>query len=167
MRADLALFKTVFDGQEEQEVSDDLKPLLDKIRRDQAIFEEYLSVADFYRDIKKWDKEKALFELAKGKGNDDYCSYRLARIAFERGDLHTAYQHISRIKTHSGFTRALEVAILSGLGKIERALEIVSEMKMDKGFISIWKNGVIDYSLYPKRLRVAIENAVKAFYDGT
>jgi tetratricopeptide (TPR) repeat protein len=151
MRTELLVYKTLFDGEEEHEVPEELMPALERIRKDEGTIQDYLDIADRYREIERPDKEFAALELALDLGHDDLVFYHLARNRAGQGQYAEAYQYIKRMHSMHGMAKLLYLKILGELGKVEKLNQFWQTNRSDSELKQLIKQEGLDH--FPKNVR--------------
>ncbi|MEW6326161.1 MAG: hypothetical protein AB1487_00970 [Thermodesulfobacteriota bacterium] len=158
MRTELLVYKTLFDGEEESEVPEELIPALERIRKDEGTIQDYLDIADRYREIGRPEKEFAVLELALDLGYDDLVFYRLARNHSEQGQYAEAYQYIKRMHFMQGMAKLLYLKTLGELGKTEKLNQFWQINRNDSELKQMIKQEGLDY--FPKNVRKLLKEEV-------
>jgi len=158
MRTELLVYKTLFNGEEEHEVSEELMPALERIRKDEGTIQDYLDIADRYREIERPDKELAALGLALDLGHDDLVFYHLARNRAGQGQYAEAYQYIKRMHFMHGMARLLYLKILGELGKAEKLNQFWQTNRSDSELKQLIKQKGLDY--FPKNVRKLVKEKV-------
>lgn len=151
MRTELLVYKALFDGEEENEVPEELIPALERIRKDEGMIQDYLDIADRYREIERLDKEFAALELALDLGHDDFVFYHLARNRAGEGQYAEAYQYIKRMHSMHGMAKLLYLKILGELGKTEKLKQFWQTNRSNSELKQLISHGGLDY--FPKNVR--------------
>ncbi len=153
MRTELQNYRILFDGQEDNEVPEELIHPLERIRRDEALFQDYLDVSDHYRDIGRSDKEMAALELALALGHENWAFYRLALNRAMEGQYAEAYRYIKRMNEMHGMAKLLYLRTLDKLGKTEKARSFWQLNRKDSELREIIRHqGLDDFSHDVRRM---------------
>lgn len=158
MRTELQIYKTLFDGEEENEVPEDLIPALERIRKDQALIQDYLDIADRYREIERPDKEFAVLELALDLGHDDLVFFLLASNRSAQGQHAEAYQYLKRMHAMHGEAKLLYLKILGELGKTEKAHHFWQANRGDSELKHLIKREGLDH--FPRDVRKLLKDGI-------